>query len=93
MYGNFCADYMPVNGDAIFQLGLMEYELVSLVIHQGTLDYGHYFAYHRSGSKSWFCMNDKKVSQVAFTYMKLVPWQWVLRSGAQRGEKLLPHSD
>ena len=67
MYGNFCADYMPVNGDAIFQLGLMEYELVSLVIHQGTLDYGHYFAYHRSGSKSWFCINDEKVSQVAFT--------------------------
>ena len=27
------------------------------------------------------------------TYMKLVPWHWVLRSGAERGEKSLPHSD
>ena len=45
------------------------------------------------GQKLWSVWQAGQLLCRLPTYMKLVPWHWVLRSGAQRGEKSLPHSD
>ena len=42
------------------------YHLHSILIHRGTLDYGHYYAYIRPNlDERWFEFNDTKVHEVS----------------------------
>jgi len=42
-----------------------EYELFGIIVHQGTVDYGHYYAYIRpTTDNQWLLFNDNSVSKV-----------------------------
>ncbi|KAK5795923.1 hypothetical protein VI817_005208 [Penicillium citrinum] len=38
------------------------YELSTVIVHQGTMDTGHYYAYTRLGGDKWVLMDDNKVT-------------------------------
>ncbi|KAJ5662468.1 uncharacterized protein N7477_010084 [Penicillium maclennaniae] len=38
------------------------YDLSTVIVHQGTMDSGHYFAYTRLGGDKWVLMDDNKVT-------------------------------
>ncbi|KAJ5989867.1 hypothetical protein N7499_010396 [Penicillium canescens] len=38
------------------------YDLSTVIVHQGTMDTGHYFAYTRLGGDKWVLMDDNKVT-------------------------------
>lgn len=38
------------------------YDLSTVIVHQGTMDSGHYFAYTRVGGDKWVLMDDNKVT-------------------------------
>ncbi|KAJ5476759.1 Peptidase C19ubiquitin carboxyl-terminal hydrolase 2 [Penicillium sp. IBT 31633x] len=38
------------------------YDLTAVIVHQGTMDSGHYFAYTRLENDSWVLMDDNKVT-------------------------------
>lgn len=40
--------------------GVCSYQLLSVVVHKGKIDSGHYVAYAREGSE-WFLFDDSKV--------------------------------
>lgn len=44
---------------------LNQYHLHSILVHQGTIDHGHYYAFIRPGvDDRWFQFNDSTVSEV-----------------------------
>lgn len=52
---------------------LLEYQLMGVVNHIGSLHGGHYVAYVCRGQgddKKWFCASDRHVSQVPFSTVR-----------------------
>ena len=60
----FC---LPALRSSTLDPAMMHYELIGVVNHSGTADFGHYFAYCKdgyNGGDNWFEYNDSSVSAV-----------------------------
>ena len=60
----FC---LPALRSSTLNPAMMHYELIGVVNHSGTADFGHYFAYCKdgyNGGDNWFEYNDSSVSAV-----------------------------
>ena len=55
-----------------------KYYLTGVIIHEGNVNYGHYYSYVKIG-KDWFCFDDLRVNQVSL--------ETVLIAGQGFGEK------
>jgi ubiquitin C-terminal hydrolase len=46
------------------------YHLYSILVHRGTLDYGHYYSFIRPNitDERWFMFNDSEVSEVTKSF-------------------------
>ena len=54
-----------VDAEYATDVGPTAYELIAVLIQSGTAYSGHYFAYIKSGDKSWWEFNDEKVTELA----------------------------
>ena len=41
------------------------YELISVAVHMGTINGGHYIGYAKKEDGYWYCMNDERVGRVS----------------------------
>ncbi|KAG0426386.1 hypothetical protein HPB47_026516 [Ixodes persulcatus] len=65
---NVCDDTDTTDsGSALDEEGPYVYELFSIMVHSGSANGGHYYAYVKSFTENqWFCFNDAQVSRVSY---------------------------
>lgn len=54
-----------------------KYDLYAVLLHIGSLEFGHYFCCIRSSPSTWHCINDSKANsdKISFFFLTELPWE------------------